>query len=265
MQTELSPGIVVFQFDFLDLVVFMVAVGYATMVLLVADFARRRYALGPEVTRRIVHLFAGGAIWTVPYYSHPWVATAVAFLFVVLLAFANTERFGRFFKAMARPEDLEQGSVRGPFWYAVSITTLTGLFTFTGNEAVYFIAGAAIHMMMFGDGMAAPIGMRFGSAHTRVILGSRRSLHGSLALFIFAFLGSLLAFWFFGVLNYGSLIHEGSIMYLEMTVLALVGATSATLIELVSPRGSDNVTLPFLTTLVLLVAAVQLGIVVLPA
>ncbi|MCK5240291.1 MAG: hypothetical protein KAR33_12115, partial [Candidatus Thorarchaeota archaeon] len=137
-----------------DIIVFFIAIIYAVLVLAVADVARRKLNLGADFTRKIVHLFAGIAIWTVPYYTHSYMATFVALLFTVFLLSASNERFSKFFSAMARPEDVEHGSVRGPFWYAVSITVLTGIFTFLQLESIYFIAAASIHMMMFGDGMS---------------------------------------------------------------------------------------------------------------
>ncbi|MHA2150140.1 MAG: hypothetical protein ACXAAN_15995, partial [Candidatus Thorarchaeota archaeon] len=90
-----------------DIIVYFIAVFYAVIILTIADIARKKRNLGSEVTRRIVHLFAGAAIWTVPYYPHPWVATLVALTFVIMLGLANTDRFSGFFAAMARPEDTE--------------------------------------------------------------------------------------------------------------------------------------------------------------
>ncbi|MFW9793963.1 MAG: hypothetical protein ACFFEE_06670, partial [Candidatus Thorarchaeota archaeon] len=75
-----------------DIIVYFIAVFYAAIILTIADIARKRRNLGSEVTRRIVHLFAGFAIWTVPYYPHPWVATLVALTFVIMLGLANTDR-----------------------------------------------------------------------------------------------------------------------------------------------------------------------------
>ncbi len=246
-----------------DVLVYFVALIYVLTVLTIGDLLRRRMHLGSDFTRKVIHLFAGASIWTVPYYPHPWVATLVAFTFVVFLTIADTDRFSRYFEAMARPEDIEHGSVRGPFWYAVSITVLTGLFTFTGLEKIYFTAAAAIHIMMLGDGLSAPIGMRYGQNHTRVIFGSKRSLHGSLTLFVFGFLGSLIAFWFFGIFHYGAFVGPDGILWVPMLSLAIIGALAATLIELVSPKGSDNVTVPFITTAVLLAASIWLGVITL--
>jgi phytol kinase len=248
--------------DFTDVVVFFIAILYAIIVLTIADIARRKLKKGPEMTRRIVHLFAGGAIYALPYFTHVWLATIVAALFVIMLALANHERFSRFFSAMARPEDLEHGSVRGPFWYAVSITVITGVFTFTGYERLYFIGAAAIHLMMFGDGMSAPIGMKYGVNSCRTIFGSKRSPHGCAALFVFGFLGAMVALWFFGVLNYGTLVSAGNVLWMEMIILALSGAITATLVELVSPKGTDNMTLPITTCIVMFLVGMVLGVVV---
>lgn len=246
-----------------DIIVYFIAVFYAAIVLTIADLARKKRNLGSETTRRIVHLFAGAAIWTVPYYPHPWVATLVALTFVIMLALANTDRFGGFFAAMARPEDLEHNSVRGPLWYAVSITVLTAIFTFTGYHSIYFVAAAAIHIMMLGDGMSTPIGMKYGTNSTRVIFGSNRSAPGTLAVFIFGFIGSLIAFWWFGIFSFEVFVFGGNILWFELIVLALVGALTGTLVELVSPKGTDNITLPIITCLVMFLGAMQMGLIVL--
>jgi phytol kinase len=251
-----------FAIEFTDIVVYFIAVIYAVIILIAADLARRKMNWGSEFTRRIVHLFAGIAIWTVPYYPHPWVATLVALTFVVMLALANHERFSKFFEAMARPEDLEHGSVRGPLWYAVSITILTAAFTFSGYDNLYFIAAAAIHIMMFGDGMSAPIGMRYGANSTRVIFGSNRSLPGSVAVLIFGFLGALLAFWFFGIVNYGVFVSGGNILWIQMVPLALVGAVTGTIVEAISPKGTDNILLPLTTCIIMLLFGMTIGVVV---
>ncbi len=249
-----------FTIVFEDIIVFFIAVIYAVIILTIADVSRKKMNLSSDVSRKIVHLFAGAAIWTVPYYPHPWVATFVALLFVLMLGMANTERFGRFFEAMARPEDLEHGSVRGPFWYAVSITILTAIFTFTGNAGIFFIGGGAIMIMMFGDGMSAPIGMKYGANHTKVIFGSKRSIQGSLALFVFGFIGAMLAFWWFGIFNLASPIFTPGAGYVNMILLAFIGAAIATIVELVSPKGTDNITLPVVSCVVMFLVAMQMGL-----
>jgi phytol kinase len=251
-----------FSIGFGDIIIYGIAALYAIIVLTVADVSRKKLNLGSDFTRKIVHLFAGAAIWTLPFFPHPWVATLVALTFTIMLALMNTERLGGFFAAMARPEDLEHGSVRGPFWYAVSITVLTAAFTFTGYEQYYFIPAAAIHIMMLGDGMSAPIGMKYGENHCRTVFGSRRSPHGCISVFIFGFLGVIIASWWFGVFSTQILVGPGGVMWTEILIIAFVGSLTAMLVELVSPKGTDNITLPFASCIVMLLVAMQFGIVV---
>jgi len=98
-----------------------------------------------------------------------------------------------------------------------------------------------------------------------VIFGSNRSKPGTLAVFVFGFLGALLAFWWFGIFSLVDpvFVTGGNILWFEMIVLALVGAITGTLVELVSPKGTDNITLPMITCLVMFLFAMQLGLVVL--
>jgi phytol kinase len=244
-------------------VIYLIALVYVAIVLLIGDFARRKFNLQIEFTRRIIHLFAGFAVWTVPYYPHPWMATFVALTFVVMLSLANHERFSRFFAAMARPEDLEHGSVRGPFWYAVSITVLTGIFTFTGFQRLYFVAAAAIHIMMLGDGMSAPIGIKYGCNRKHYIFGSCRTTPGCMAVFVFGTMGSFLAFWFFGIQNYSSNFVLGNeILWIPIVTLALIGGVSGMIIEMVSPKGTDNITVPLLTCIIIFFVAIAMNVIV---
>ncbi|MFX1603606.1 MAG: hypothetical protein ACFFCK_08990, partial [Promethearchaeota archaeon] len=83
------------------------------------------------------------------------------------------------------------------------------------------------------------------------------------ALFVFGFLGAILAFWFFGVLNYGVFVVGSEILWTQMAILALIGAITGTAAELVSPKGTDNVLLPLVSCVVILLAGLSLGVVVL--
>jgi len=110
--------------------------------------------------------------------------------------------------------------------------------------------------------MSAPIGMKYGANHTKVIFGSKRSIQGSLALFIFGFLGALIVFWWFGIFSMTVPIFTPGAGYTNMIILAFVGALTATVVELISPKGTDNVTLPMISCIVMFLVALQMGLVV---
>jgi len=107
--------------------------------------------------------------------------------------------------------------------------------------------------------------MKYGQSSTREIFRSKRSVPGTLSVFIFGFLGVLLACWWFGIFSMVDpiFVTGGNILWFEMVVLALVGAITATLVELVSPKGTDNITLPLITCVVLFICAWQLGLIIL--
>ncbi|MCK5151612.1 MAG: hypothetical protein KAQ65_07225, partial [Candidatus Thorarchaeota archaeon] len=73
---------------------------------------------------------------------------------------------------------------------------------------------------------------------------------------------AMLSFWFFGIFNYGTLAPGGPILWTELLILAFVGSLAAMLVELVSPKGTDNITLPYIACAVMLVVGMMLGVVV---
>ena len=78
---------------------------------------------------------------------------------------------------------------------------------------------------------------------------------------MFGTLGAFVALWFFGVVNNGVFVSGTSILIIQMSLIALLGGISAMMIELVSPKGTDNTTVPLITTLLMLILAIALGIV----
>jgi len=90
--------------------------------------------------------------------------------------------------------------------------------------------------LTWGDALAAVMGRRYGRRHYTV-LGSTRSLEGSLTMFVLSALSVWLALALFDVANpFG---------------LALAAAAGATLVEAVSLWGLDNLTIPAVSALLL--------------
>ncbi|MEE9353327.1 MAG: hypothetical protein V3U94_02770, partial [Candidatus Thorarchaeota archaeon] len=75
---------------------------------------------------------------------------------------------------------------------------------------------------------------------------------------------SLFSFWYFGTLftGYEAFVLGNAILWTEMFILALAGATTATLVELVSPKGTDNITVPSIACAVMFLVGMALGVVV---
>lgn len=155
--------------------------------------------------------------------------TALWACFVPLMfVFINYFSYRRnIFKAMER-----NGSAGdlGTVYYAISLLVLAYL-TFTYHVA--YIGAIGILIMGYGDGFAALIGKKYGKYSFKKY-GLDKSLEGSLTVLAFALLISLL---FFGLFAPSQLL-----------IKTLAIGIAATIIELISPNGFDNLTLPLVVS-----------------
>ena len=180
--------------------------------------------LDGEGSRKFIHI-AVGHWWLIAmlYFDSALWASIVPLSFVVInyLSYKYT-----FFKAMERSggkEDL------GTVYYALSLLILAYL-SFSVDRP--YLGGIGILTMAYADGFAAIIGKRFGSNK----LLFNKSIEGSLTVFAFS---ALVAFGFFSLYQPSSLVLN-----------TLIVASTATLLELFSPKGFDNLTLPLGVSLI---------------
>lgn len=90
--------------------------------------------------------------------------------------------------------------------------------------------------MGYGDGFAAIVGENYGKRKYK-IFGNEKSLEGSIAMFSFSFLVSMIILLFF----------LGAIS--NIIRICFVIAVLATLTEALTPYGFDNITVPIVSTL----------------
>ncbi len=105
--------------------------------------------------------------------------------------------------------------------------------------------------MYLGDGIAPIIGARYGR-HQYMVGKSTRSLEGSIAVFFASFVGAWIC-WV--VLDFYSTGGFPIFNLVQIAILGLICALTATLIEGVSPAGFDNVTVPLLTAVIIFLCA----------
>jgi len=180
---------------------------------------------GVEASRKFVHIMVcNWWLLAMVFFRSPiWAAIPPA-SFVVLNWLSY--RYG-LFDAMERKEG--KGDL-GTVYYAISLLVLT-LLTF-GDASLRFAGGAGILAMGYGDGLAALIGSKTRWKPFR-IFGATRSLSGSLSM------------WngFQRVVCLLLLFHDaGSAWW-----IALLAATFATIVEVATPLGLDNFSVPLLT------------------
>jgi phytol kinase len=127
----------------------------------------------------------------------------------------------------------------GTIYFPITFTILTWLLW--GHQPLLV---AALMPMTWGDALAAIVGQRVGR-HTFSVLGSTRSLEGSLTMLVVAWVATMLPL----LLLSGSPFPGWS-----GVLVALVVAAVATLVEAVSPWGIDNLTVPAVCALALWIA-----------
>ena len=92
--------------------------------------------------------------------------------------------------------------------------------------------------MSYGDGLASVIGIRFGRKKYQLFEDSK-SYVGSFAMFVFTFILVIVAMGYYGTLDVSS-----------DTIFIVCGiAAVATFIEGATPRGLDNLSVPFITAI----------------
>jgi uncharacterized protein (TIGR00297 family) len=195
----------------------------------------RRYARGPvEFTRRLIHLVTGVLIFFAPLYLHsPVPALVLGGIFTVVNGIAVRRRWPASMHATER-------TTYGTVYYPLSFTVLAAL-CWAGHKPVLMIGMAVLAV---GDVAAAWVGEGVRQPHRYNVGGDEKSLEGSAAMLVSSFLVIL-----------GSFYYLWSIQWIEsslQTALAgsLAGAVTATAAEGFSRAGSDNLTVPLSTALV---------------
>lgn len=199
-----------------DPLAFSLSTAYVAGVLLVVEVLRRRQAASRRALRALVH--ASVAAWIVPtallFHSPLW-AALLPFLFAgINLACWWTGRF----RAFSQPGEQTVGIVFHPL-------AIGAVILLCWSEPLRPIAVASVLVMGWADPLAALVGGAVRSP-TFTPLGERKSVAGSLAMFLASL--AVLA----GVASAAGQPRDW--------VTLLVAGAVATAAELVSARGSDN-------------------------
>ncbi|MCK4471616.1 MAG: phosphatidate cytidylyltransferase [Anaerolineae bacterium] len=181
-----------------------------------------------EFTRKVIHISVGmWAFGTVLLFQH-WYFAIIPPLSFVILNYISYRR--EIFKSV---ETGEKGNL-GTVYFPISFVIIIYLFW----ESPHLLV-ASLMPMTWGDALAAILGRRYGQRKYSV-LGSTRSVEGSLAMFLVSWLSTFLA-----LLLLSPLAWQTSLLY------SLALAVFATLVEALSPWHIDNLTVPLLSAALL--------------
>jgi dolichol kinase len=193
------------------------------------DYLVTNYSLPRDISRKITHICAGSAIVFLPLFiegdwTHYLNITVFAVWMVLLIQkgfFAADD--DQAVKTMTRTGDKRE-LLKGTLYFVI-VAMICGTVYYKQFSGVLAMA-----ILGWGDGLAPIIGTRFGKLKYRVL--SDKSVEGSLAFLA----GSIFAGLFFIRLIIPESFDAGKIV-----TIALI----ATIVEGISPKELDNLTIPF--------------------
>ncbi len=192
-----------------------------------SSFLMRRHILRASAARKVIHI--GVAHWWLIAWatmSDPWVASVGPASFVVINALSR-----RFHLLPAMDEGAGRHNL-GTVYFPISLVVLVSL-CWRGLVPLW-VGGIAVLVLGWGDGLAALVGEDNGAPGVR-IWGGRKSVAGTLVMFAASFVVTLVFTVIFNA-RYGAL--------LPAIGVSAVVAAAATVVELFTPLGIDNITIP---------------------
>jgi len=194
------------------------------ILLVVSEVWWRRQNARGEFTRKFVHITVGTFVAFWPYFLSPNDIKLFSVAFLTVAALSKYLHVFRAIHSVQRP-------TWGEFWFALVV----GIMAFDLSHPHIFTA--ALLEMSLADGLAAVIGTRYGNRYRYSVLGSPKSITGTLTFFIVSCL--VLA-------GYGIWTPA-----LHHVALLLPIALGATILENVAARGLDNLLVPVFTAVCL--------------
>ena len=216
----------------------MLAFAYVLVAIGLGELLRRSLHASKEFTRKFIHIAVGMiSVPTVLWFSDlRWaVIPPLAFVVINYLDY----RFG-IVQAMMSSNRSNLGTVYFPLAFAAILVLFWGDPSAPTMHGLLIVA--ALMPMTWGDAFAAILGKRFG-AHRFAVFNRTRSVEGSLAMFAFSFTATFLALAALSVAQ----------PLAASLALAFAAALVATIVEAFSPWGIDNLTVPLVSAVVLVV------------
>ena len=198
---------------------------YIIAIILIAP----RLGLPGKLKRKFLHIMIGNLPFIMPLFSSSIYPFLVASPFILVTFMASPYSPFKGIKLRGLSDLTEEGHYFGLVLYAISYSMLALIF---GIES--YIVAAGILPMAYGDSMAALVGERYGNHKYRVF--DTKSLEGSFGMFLGSFMSLVMGFYFFYVFygfNFQNYVITSGLIALLVTV-----------VEAVSPKGFDNISVP---------------------
>lgn len=207
-----------------NIVGLIISIAVVFGILAIAEIIKKYSNVTEEFSRKFVHIGVSNWWLVAMYFIEDMKIAIIPPLLFIILNYISYKK--SYFNSMNRDNDNSLGTV----YYPISLAILVILFWDNGilGEGLGYIGAIGILIMGYGDGLAGLIGKKFG----KIKIFNHKSLEGTLTNFIVSFLIAIL---FLGVKFNISL---------NIVVLSFIIALFSSILELITPHGLDNLTLP---------------------
>ncbi|MHA1732855.1 MAG: hypothetical protein ACTSU5_12995 [Promethearchaeota archaeon] len=244
-----------------DLLIVAITFAYVFATILVPKELYKAGRISKFGARKFVHLTSGLSVFICPYLTYPAFAILVAGVLTVVTYNSGKKSkvaaLRELYETIGEEQEEGVGYLQGPFHYCLAVTVIVSVFVFLAPTKFYFpIAG--ILVMIVSDTLASVVGKKWGRhAITVPWTGATRSLEGSATFFGTAWILCLVAYTVFGLLAPG---YSTVLTWHQVLLLATLTALVSTVVELLSPSTWDDLTIPIVSTLLMVGFAIALGV-----
>jgi dolichol kinase len=206
-------------------ILLFVFIGGYILLLIFCEFLNRRKNIASEYTRKFAHIVSALSVLLFPHVfkNEGYVLAICATLFIMLLI-ANRMQILHSIDEVGR-------RTGGSYLLALSVGIIYHISVILEDSMLFTLP---ILILAICDPLAGIIGKRFNSKR----IFNEKTIAGSLTFLFFSLCISLF---------YLSVVHHKSVFALSLMI-----AFSTSIIELLSPRGMDNLTIPVVVTCVLI-------------
>lgn len=210
-----------------DVLGLILSFAFVFFMIFLATVIQMAFKFSNEFSRKIIHIAVGHWIFIALFYFQDWyiaIIGPIAFILINLLSYKFT-----IFKAM----ELDEKNP-GTIYYPISLAVCT-VFAYS-QKPVLILPYLGIMAMAWGDGMAAVIGKKY--PIKQILPG--KSVGGALTFVSFTFTACLVYL----------LLESMNLSLGSILVYAVIAAVIGGIIEVLSPKNLDNLTVPIILGLI---------------
>ena len=204
---------------------------YVAILLIISEKLLNKY---PTFGRKFLHIMTGNIAFLLPVFQTreimAFLAAGPFILFTFLMSPYSPIK-------SIKGKTSSAGHGMGLVYYSITWTILA--YVFFDYKIVIAIG---ILAMSYGDGFASLIGSKYGKNKYK-IYSNQKSYIGSISMFIFSIIVFIIALFFYEInIN------------LNIIFILIITAFSSTIAEMLTPKGLDNLSVPFIASLYFYIA-----------